>query len=380
VKKIAYVSHLDFNLYAFRLAWMKALLARGWEVSAVVPDGEYCERLRRAGARVIAYPLERRSLNPCSGLRSVWRLRRIFKRERFDLVHSFTLKPNLYASLAGACSGTPVINHVTGLGYFYTQTGVRARLLRGMVSLLYWLSFRLARRVVFQNPDDAEALRGLVSQRKTALIRGSGVDTSYFCPGQEDAAQSRQLRARLGLREGAMVVTMIARLLWHKGVREFVEAARLLPECEFIVVGWIDEGNPSAVAPAFLEEWRGLRNVHFLGRRDDIREILAATDVYVLPSYREGTPRSILEAMAMGKAVVTTDVPGCRQTVEDGVNGLLVPPRDGQALAAAIGRLLADAALRERMGRAGRRMAVERFSNEIVIGQLFDLYLQLQKR
>jgi N,N'-diacetylbacillosaminyl-diphospho-undecaprenol alpha-1,3-N-acetylgalactosaminyltransferase len=380
VKKIAYVSHLDFNLYTFRLAWMQAMLARGWEVCAVVPEGEYGERLRQAGVRVLPYPIERRSLNPLSGLATLRRLHRIFREERFDLAHSFTLKPNIYSSLAGAWSGTPVINHVTGLGFFYTERGIRARLLRAFISGLSWLAFRCARRVVFQNPDDLRELRGLVSQRKTALIPGTGVDTAHFAPRSDDAQTALAVKRQLRLREDAVVVTLIARLLWHKGVREFVEAAARFPEAEFVVVGWIDEGNPSAVPRQFVDSASQRANLHFIGKRDDIREILCATDIFALPSYREGTPRTVLEAMAMGKPVITTDAPGCRQTVADGVNGFLVPPRDSRALAEAIGKLMGDAALRERMGREGRRMAVEIFSNDVVIRQILDLYSQLEKQ
>jgi N,N'-diacetylbacillosaminyl-diphospho-undecaprenol alpha-1,3-N-acetylgalactosaminyltransferase len=378
VKKIAYVSHLDFNLYKFRLAWMKALMARGCEVCAVVPEGEYSDALRREGVRVIPYPIERRSLNPFSGLATVWQLRRIFKRERFDLAHSFTLKPNIYTSLAGAMTRTPVVNHVTGLGYYFTEKGFKTRLIRAMVSALCWLSFLWAKRVVFQNPDDLRELRGLVCDHKTVLIKGTGVDTQHFAPAS-DASQLRALKTAIGVRSDAIVVTLIARLLWHKGVREFVEAAARLSHVEFVVVGWIDEGNPSAVTRGFVEQSKSLPNIHFLGKRDDIREILAATDVYVLPSYREGTPRTALEAMATGKPVVTTDVAGCRQTVVDGVNGFLVPPRNSTALADAIEKLADDPSLRARMGHEGRRMAVETFSNDVVIRQIFDLYSQLEK-
>ena len=168
----------------------------------------------------------------------------------------------------------------------------------------------------------------------------------------------------------------------HKGILEFVEAAQIVAKrdrrAEFLVVGWIDEGNPAAVSRAFVEQASRSSHIHFVGKRDDIRDVLVATDVLALPSYSEGTPRSVLEAMAMAKPVVTTDVRGCRQTVEDGVNGFLVPPRDGQKLATAIETLIADTALRTRMGSAGRRKAIELFSNDVVIPQILDLYSQLR--
>ena len=381
MKKIAYVSLVDCNLYGFRLPWMRALLALGCDVCAVVPEGEYGPALRKEGIRVVPYPMVRRSLNPISGLATVRRLQQIFKHERFDLVHSFTLKPNLYSSLAGALSRTPVVNHVTGLGYFYTEGGLKTRLVRFLISTMYWLSFRSARRVVFQNPDDLKALQRLVDARKAVLIKGTGVDTEFFAPRPEDARKALLTRRALGLSEDAVVVTFIGRLSAHKGIREFVEAAQIIstrnPRSEFLVIGWIDEENPAAVTRTFVDEASLLSHIHFVGKRDDVRNMLAATDILALPSYSEGTPRSVLEAMAMAKPVVTTDVRGCRQTVDDGVNGFLVPPRDSHKLATAIETLIADAPLRIRMGRAGRKKAIELFSNDVVIPQILDLYSQL---
>jgi len=382
VKKIAYVSNLDGNLYGFRLAWMKALQAKGFEVCAIAPEGEYGKLLRAAGIKTLSYPMKRGGLNPFVEAGTVVRLFRIFRREKFHLVHSFTAKPNVYCSIAGAFCSVPVVNHVTGLGYFFTESGAKARLLRAMIEGFYKISFRCAKRVVFQNPEDMKELETLVEDSKKVLIPGTGVDSDFFSPSAVDLSTSAQVRGSLQLAANSTVVTVIGRLLWHKGIREFVEAAKILmekrPNVEFLVVGWHDTGNPSAVTLEFLEEAKRLPRLHFAGKRDNIREILAVTDIYVLPSYREGMPRTVLEAMAMCKPVVTTDVPGCRQAVVDGVTGLVVPPRDSAGLAQAIEKLLQSQELCHAMGQAGRNRAVAQFSNQVVIKELLRMYSELK--
>jgi N,N'-diacetylbacillosaminyl-diphospho-undecaprenol alpha-1,3-N-acetylgalactosaminyltransferase len=217
--------------------------------------------------------------------------------------------------------------------------------------------------VVFQNRDDRDYFvqERLAAEEKSMLIRSSGVDTEYFCPDRHWDGEK-------------VVVLMIARAIWHKGIREYYEAAEMLrteaPAVECRLVGGTDPGNPSCADPGYLSsgavEWRGYRR--------EVRPEIAEADIVVLPSYREGVPRTLLEAASMGKPIVTTEVPGCREVVEEGTNGLLVPPRNSKALADAIARLAKDPAMRERMGKAGRQKALEEFSIERVVGAYLDLY------
>jgi N,N'-diacetylbacillosaminyl-diphospho-undecaprenol alpha-1,3-N-acetylgalactosaminyltransferase len=377
--KIVFFSHLDMNIFLFRLSWMKALRGTGHEVLAVVPRGEYFGRFAEQGFQAVPFELTRGSLNPVRLADTVRRLRRVFESLGPDAVNTFTLQGSIIGAPAARRAGVPrILCHVTGLGYLFTEAGWRARLLRVPVRHLARRAFAAARRVSFQNEQDLQELADLVPREKTVIIRGTGIDTGFFAAKMADPAGVANVRKEAGIAPGDVVVTIIGRLLGHKGVVELVraveEVAVKTPNVRLLVVGWRDEGNPSVVGEEFMGRLSSGKPARFLGKRQDIREILAATDVYALPSYREGTPRTVLEAMAMGKPVITTDAPGCRQTVEDGVTGLLVPVGDHAAVAAALERLIGDGQLRRRMGAAGRARAVRMFSNEVVVREVVRLH------
>lgn len=369
--RFLFLSHLDFNLFRFRLPVMKALVDRGHEVVAASPVGAYAARLPALGIAHEAFEIDRRGLNPASELKVVFALRALLRRVRPTLLHTFMHKPNIYGSLAArGLRGLVVVNSVTGRGSVYD--GSRAALSR-VVNGLYRVAVAPSAAVVFQNDDDREYFtsRRLVEAGKGVLIRGEGVDTKEFRPVDR--------RNRPFVR-----VCMVARLIRDKGVEDYVEAARRVrsthgDRVRFRLVGEPDPGNPGSMAPSWLDEVRAEGNVELLGARDDVARILADSDIYCLPSYGEGLPVSVLEALASGLAVVTTDVPGCRDTVRDGTSGFLVPPRDAVALADAIRRLAGDPALRERFGAAGRLDAETRFSVEVIVGQLIELYERVLK-
>lgn len=377
--RIAFFSPLDMNLFVFRLSWMTALVAAGHEVLAVVPPGDYAGRFREHGIAEVPFPMRRGSLSPLRALRTERRLGRLLAGLRCDVVNAFTLQGVVLGAAAARRAGVPhVVCHVTGLGYLFTERGPRARVLRVATRLLARRAFRCARRVTFQNEDDLRELAALVPPGRATIIRGTGIDTGHFSPEAADAAVVARLRREAGIGPTDTVVTFVGRLLAHKGIVELVEAFRAAaaahPQLVLLVVGWRDEGNPTVVTRAFLEQAAGSPRVRFLGKREEIRELLALTDIYALPSYREGTPRTVLEAMSMGKAVITTDVPGCRQTVEDGVSGLLVPRADAVALERAISLLAGDGELRRRLGAAGRARAERVFSDRVVVGEILRLH------
>ena len=377
--RIAFFSHLDMNLFVFRLPWIAALQAAGHEVHAIVPRGEYFERFAAHGVEAVEFAMARGSLNPLRLAAATRRLHALFAAGRYDAVDGFTLQGSIVAAPAARGAGVPlVICHVTGLGYLFTADDPVTRALRLPARLLARRAFAEARWVTFQNPDDLAELGDLVLANKRVLVPGTGIDTFLFSPAAADGARVAAVRREAGLDPGSIVVTFVGRLLRHKGVEELLAAFTALsarcPEAVLLLVGWRDEGNPGVVAAGLLERARADPAVRFLGKRDDVREVLALTDVYALPSHREGTPRTVLEAMAMGKPVVATDVPGCRQTVEDGVTGLLVPKEDPAALAAALERLVRDAELRRRMGEAGRLRAERKFSAGVVVPQVLRLH------
>jgi glycosyltransferase involved in cell wall biosynthesis len=289
-----------------------------------------------------------------------WRLLTVMRREQPDVVLGYTIKPNVYASLAARwAGGVKVVNNIAGLG----ATFIQPTWVTPVVKRLYRLALNRSSTVFFQNEDDRELFvdQGLVARGNTQLLPGSGVDLQRYAPAAPRAA------------DGRFRFLMVSRLLWDKGVGELVEAARRLrlrhPEVQVQLLGFLDVQNPSAIQRRDVQAWESEGVIQYLGASDDPRPYIAHSDCVVLPSYREGTPRSLLEAAAMGKPLITTDVPGCRTVVEDGNNGLLCPARDATALADQMSRMvMLNAAERDAMGRQGRQKMEREFDERLVIG------------
>ncbi len=365
------VNGIGDSVVAFRGALVADLVARGHRVivstplPTEVPRGQVEHAVRALGAEVEFSPLARTSLNPLRERATRAHFHALLARVRPDGVFASNPKPVFHAIPAAARVGVASrVAMITGLGYAFTSNSLKARLLRAIALRFYRRALTDATTVFFQNADDRQLLQHagvLAKARDVRQCAGSGVSLDAF------AAQP--------LPTGAPVFLMIARMLADKGVREFAEAARLVrrthPECRFRLVGWIDS-NPSAISAREVDAWKREGVLECPGRVDDVRAELAACSVFVLPSYREGTPKSTLEALASGRPVITTDVPGCRETVRHEVNGLLVPAKDANALAAACVKLAADAEIRARMGDASRAFAVERFDVRSVNAQIID--------
>ncbi|MFY2763025.1 glycosyltransferase family 4 protein [Arenimonas sp. MALMAid1274] len=372
--RIVLFANTDWYLYNFRRSLALALRDAGHDVLLLSPPGPYGDKLTALGLRWQPVPMDRRSLNPLRELALVWHLVRLLRRERPALVHGFTIKCAVYGSIAARLAGVPArVNAVAGMGYVFTSNDAKARLLRPIVRGLMRLALDGDNaRLVLQNPDDVALFEraGLVARERIRLIPGSGVDCSRF------AASAR-------VRDPAqpMVVLLAARLLWDKGLAEYVAAARQLRAqgraLRFLLAGDPDPGNPAAVPDASLREWVADGTLEWLGHVDDMPALLASVDVVVLPSYREGLPKGLIEAAACALPLVTTDVPGCREVVTDGVDGLRVPVRDAAALAAAIARLQDDPALACRLGEAARQKAIREFDEISVIRRTRAVYAEL---
>ena len=353
------------SLVNFRGPLISAMAVRGHEVFALAPDidAATADRLRELGATPVPVGLRRASLDPRRAVRASREMKALFRSLRPDVVIAYTITPIIVGAGAARAVSARFIPMVTGLGYaFLGGLNPKRLLIRLAAMLMYRRAFRHAQLALFQNPDDRMdflRLRIFPSSLPTALVNGSGVDLGHF----HVAAQPRE-----------MSFLMIARFLKDKGIREYGAAAATLkreyPQVRFRLVGWLDQ-SPDAISQAELDEMIA-GGVECLGQLDDVRPALAACKVYVLPSYREGTPRSVLEAMAVGRAIVTTDAPGCRQTVIDGENGLLVPPANVDALCRAMRQLICDPALAERMGEASRRIVEEKFDVDTVNRTILD--------
>lgn len=341
------------SLILFRGPLIEALVGRGYRVVAMAPaiDDKVAGKLRALGAEPRQVDLVNASLNPLATLKSVAALRRIFAEVGPHAVLSYTIKPVTLGSLAAAAAGVPkIIALITGLGFaFIPGAGAKRRIGRAVATFLYRRALRKAHVVIFQNPDDRQFFTDhkLLLGKEAHVVNGSGIDLAHFTPAPLPS-EPRFL--------------MIARLLGDKGVREYAEAAAALkkrhPQVKFGLVGYFDP-SPDGITQEEFERWNGA--VDFLGKLDDVRPALADASVYVLPSYREGTPRSSLEAMAMGRPIVTTDAVGCRETVEDGVNGFLVDVRSADSLAAGMEKFIRDPSLMVPMGAASRRLAERKF-------------------
>lgn len=371
--KILLFANTDWYLYNFRLGLAEALRGQGHDLVLLSPPGPYGERLRELGYDWRPFPFSTRSTNPFAELGVIRRLVALYRAERPELCHHFTIKCVLYGSIAARLAGNPpVVNAVTGLGHIFTDPGLKARLLRPVVRAIYRRVLNgKGHRTIFQNSDDRDYFvnSGLVAADTVHLIRGSGVSGEKFRPSAGGGEQ------------GPPVVLFASRLMREKGVYELLSAVRSLNDSgcplRLLIAGDLYPENPSSLTPADLESLRTTPGVEYLGHVDDMPALLARADIVVLPSYREGTPRVLVEAAAAGKPIVATDIAGCRGLVEDGVNGLLVPVKDADALAAALRRLAEDADLRERFGWAGRQIFEAGFSEELVLGKTLAVYREL---
>lgn len=348
-----------WNVVNFRAGLIRALVAQGYEVVAVAPRDAHADRLAALGARFVALPMDNGGTNPLRDLQLWWRFRRLLKAERPDVFLGYTVKPNVYGSLAAHSLRIPVVNNIAGLGAVFISQSPVTRLVRG----LYRLALKRSAHVFFQNPDDQRLFidGGLVGASITSLIPGSGIDLDRFVPVPDNGRPGDE-----------MCFLLIARMLWDKGVGEYVDAARSLkrryPKLRFALLGFLDVRNPAAIARQQVDAWVAEGVVEYWGTSDDVRPDIARADCVVLPSYREGTPRTLLEAAAMARPLVTTNAVGCREVVDDGVNGHLCEVRSAESLAVAMERLVClSTGQRTAMGAAGRHKMVSQFDERWVI-------------
>jgi len=376
--KIAFLSHLDLNLYLFRLPIMKKLVENGHTVYAVCPRGDKFDLFAEHGIEAIEYKIERSSLNPLKELKAIYNIYRAIKPLELNMLHTFTAKPNIYGTMAGKMAKVPtIINLVEGLGSFYIEDTRKNILVRTIIEKLYQLVFLMSDKVVFVNSDDPAYLKskGVIKENNIKIIKSVGIDTQEFNPKNIKQEDIDNLKTTLNI-HNKTIVLMVARAIWHKGVREFYEASELLSihqNVQFILVGDVDKGNPSSADENFLNSG----NVLWLGHRDDILELTAMSDIYVLPSYREGVPRTLLEATSMAKPIITTNTVGCREVVKNGENGFLVPIKNSKLLAKKIEALLSDVDERKIMGENGRILAIKEFDVKRVVTQYLELYNEL---
>ena len=369
-RHVALVANTTWNIANFRMGLVNALLQEAYRVSVIAPTDDSVAVVTATGARHLPLQLlARKGTNPVSDYRLLRELRSLYQEHEVDVALQYTIKPVIYGTLAARKSATRTISTLTGLGYAFLSRGV----VNQVVLRLYRLALRYAERIYFQNSDDRalfESLK-LIPAGIAGVIPGSGINLGHF----EVAAYPRE--------EATFDVLFIGRLLFDKGVVELIEAARQLrtvyPSVRLHLVGAVDAGNPAAVAQAQLDEWTALEWVTYHGEVDDTRPFIRTAHVVVLPSYREGLPRVMLEAMAMARPTVTTDVPGCRDTVVEGETGFLTAVKNADSLREGLQQMIdLPRAERERMGLRGRKRAEEVFAEPIIIQHYLSALRELQ--
>jgi glycosyltransferase involved in cell wall biosynthesis len=376
--KIAHITTVDMALRYLLLNQLKSLQAAGYEVVGVSAPGPHVAHLGAAGVRHIAVPMTR-SFTPLADLVALWKLYRVMRRERFTIVHTHTPKPGLIGQLAARLAGVPVV--VNTLHGFYFHDHMPA-LWRRFYVATEKIAARCSHGILSQSGEDIEtAIREGICRADEIRPLGNGIDVRRFDRRNFTAEQLEAKRREVGLPAGAPVVGFVGRLVAEKGILDLLAAAKIIlprrPETKFLIVGPVDRDKADALTPDIAREYGVAEACVFTGLREDTPELYALMDVFALPSYREGFPRSPMEASAAGVPSVVTNVRGCREAVRQGENGLLVPPAEPQALADAILQLLDQPDAARAMGGAGRRMALERFDEELVFERVKAEYARL---
>lgn len=364
--KILLFANTDWFLYNFRLPLAKDLVDAGHQVLLVSPGGDYADRMSAEGFHHRQVRLSQKGTNPLREIQSIIEIIRLYKQEKPDVVHHFTIKPVLYGSLAAKLTSVlRIVNSITGLGYVFTSTALMAKILKCIVKTLYRGLLKNT-AVIFENTDDRKLFIDLklVNSAQSAFIPGSGVDIKLFTPSDEPPEP--------------VTVLLPARLLYSKGIVEYVNAARLLKKqgvtARFVLAGDIYPGNPDHIEQSMVDGWINEGVVEWMGWQSDMAQVLKSAHIVCLPSYREGLPKALAEAAASGKPIVATDVPGCREIVRHGENGLLVPNKNVEALAEALKALIENPEIRKSMGEKSRKLAETQFSYFHVNRHTVQLY------
>lgn len=372
--KVVIALNAAWNIVNFRAGLIRRLIEAGHEIVAVAPPDAYVDQLKAMGVRYVPMPMDNQGVNPFRDLCLLLRFYIVLRRERPGVYLGFTVKPNVYGSLAAHVLGVPVVNNIAGLGSVFSKRNW----LTIVVRALYRVALSRSVRVFFQNEDDRQLFvsAGIVQSHITGRLPGSGVDLVRF---KQEAMPDRKVCKKFRF-------LLIARMLWEKGVGEYVDAARVLrgryPDVEFALLGFLDVENPMAISREQMNQWVAEGVVRYLGVSDQVEREIAESDCIVLPSfYREGVPRTLLEAAAIGRPIITTNAIGCREVVDDGVNGFLCRQRDVDSLVAQMVRMLIlTEAERSQMGAASRHKAEHFFDERLVIDKYADILNDLSGR
>jgi len=370
-KTIAICSNTSWFLYNFRVGLMRALEQEGYNIVLIAPRDNYSDRLKEFGYRYYNIDIDNKGTNPINDIKLSYNFCKLFKYIKPDIILIFTIKPNIYGSIVSRMLNIPTINVVTGLGTVFLNKNISSKIAK----LLYKIAFS-KNYIIFENNDDANEFlkRRLIKKRQVVIVSGSGINTEYFRPSSNSSRKDSK----------ELVFLLIARLIKDKGIIEYIEAIKYIrhkyPNVKFKILGSYYFGNPSSISKEEIESWVEQGLIEYLGYTDNVLEEIEKADCIVLPSYREGLSRVLLEAGSMVKPIITTNVPGCRDVVDDGANGYLVPPKDSQALALAMEKIISlSPQERRQMGIRGRLKIIKEFDEKIVIREYLNLINRVSK-
>jgi len=369
--KIIITANSSWNIYNFRKGIVTELIDNGFDVVVVSPKDKYVDTLIELGCKYININISNRGINPLKDLYLIFQYLKIFKQVKPDVILTYTVKPNIYGSIAATVFSIPFVNNISGLGTAFIKGGT----LEKIVSFLYKVSLRGSRLVFFQNNDDKKLFlrKKLVNKRQVDTLPGSGVNLEYYQLSNSNINNKYKDK---------FVFLLVARLIWDKGIQEYVDAAKLIkkdcPKVKFHILGFLDVDNQTAVLKSDIDIWVQEDVIEYLGSADDVRDYIHKSDCVVLPSYREGLPKTLLEASAMGKPIITTNVEGCREVVDDGINGYLCNVRDADDLAKKMKIILSmDYKDVVKMGLEGRKKMEIKFDEKIVIDKYMSIVRQI---
>ncbi|PTB88131.1 glycosyltransferase family 1 protein [cyanobacterium G8-9] len=366
-KTIAIVINTSWNIYNFRRGLLKALQEDGYNIIAIAPRDNYSEKLESLGFEYHNIKMNNKGTNPLEDAKLIWDFYKLYKRLQPDAILQYTIKPNIYGSFAAMLLGIPVVSNISGLGTVFLDDSFSSRVAR----VLYKISLKSPKKVFYQNSHDRDLFidAKLVDESKTALLPGSGINTHRFMP--------KEVRRK----SDKLSFLFIARLLKDKGIVEYVDAARSIVKernAKCYILGAYYEGNPTAITEVQMQEWEKEGVVTYLGVSDDVGSHIASVDCVVLPSYREGLSRVLLEVAAMEKPLITTNVPGCKEVVDDGINGYLCKVKDSNSLLTSMKKMIdLNEVERQEMGIKGRAKVIAEFDEKLVIAKYKEALLQI---
>lgn len=355
VKKVVFIHNTTKYVFLHYREFVEKFVTAGAEVVVIAPFDDSVDQIKAMGVRCIDVAMSRQGLNPVTEMITLIQIFRLISKEKPQVVFNYSIKPVIYGSIAARWSGVSnIFSMVTGLGHLFMDQTLKYKIIRSVILPLYRSAIHGNSAVFFQNPDDKNLFidNHLVDEDKGFVINGTGIDLERFTPSENQSVVTRFI--------------LVSRLLWSKGIKEYVEAARSLkrqyPEVEFQILGMYDD-NPTSIQETDMQAWQEEGVINYLGATDDVRPYLRDSSVFVLPTiYREGRPRAVVEAMATGRPVITTNTPGCRQTVIHDQNGFLVPIKNVPALAEAMERFIVNPELIRKMGRRSRELAEEQYN------------------